>query len=111
MIFKTPSILTRMDIWSPRYKDKHGDLAEPIVLLSQYKVEAASPWVIVNFTKAKHLMGQRYCINRSDAQGCPLDSNTKIPCYAVPLSKLEHWDTVEEVKATVNRLWPIKEGV
>lgn len=106
MIFNRPEILTHMDIWSPRYKDKHGDLAQPVVLLAKYKVDAASPWIIVEFTKAKHLMGQRYCIKRSDAQQHKLDSNTKIPCYAVPLNKFEHWDTVKEVKEKVEELWP-----
>lgn len=95
-----------MDIWSPRYKDKHGDLAEPVVLMARYKVDQASPWIIVDFTKARHLIGQRYCIKRSDAQSCPLDSNTKIPCFAVPLSKLENWDTAKEVKEIVEELWP-----
>ena len=102
MIFNWPERLTHMDIWSPRYKDKHGDLAEPVVLLAQYKVQAASPWIIVNFTKAKHLFGQRYCIRRSEAERCKLDTNTKIPCYAVPLSKFENWDSAQEVRETVN---------
>ena len=102
MIFNKPHVLTRMEIWSPRYKDKHGELAEPIVLLACYKVDAASPWIIIEFTKAKHLMGQRYCVQRSVAQSCKRDSNTKIPCYAVPMSKLEHWDTSEEVKRVID---------
>lgn len=110
VIFSKPHLLTKLDIWSPRYKDKHGDLAEPVVLLAQYKVQQASPWILVDFSKAKHLRGLRFCIKRQDAESCPLDSSTKIPCYAVPLSKFESWDTVQEVKETVNRLWPIKEG-
>lgn len=101
MIFKDPKALTRLEIWSPRYKDKHGDLAEPVVLLAKYKVDASSPWIIIEFTKAKHLKGQRYCVRRLVAQACKLDSNTKIPCYAVPLSRLETWDTVEDIKNTV----------
>ena len=101
MIFNRPHQLTKLDIWSPRYKDKHGELAEPVVLLAQYKVEQASPWIIVNFSKAKHLKGLRHCIKRSSAQSSPLDSNSKIPCYAVPLSKFENWDTVDEVKQTI----------
>lgn len=102
MIFKKPEILTKLEIWSPRYKDKHGDLAEPVVLLAQYKVNAGSPWLLIEFTKAKHLLGQRYCINRSAAQRCKLDSNTKIPCYAVPFSKLRSWDSVEEVNKIID---------
>lgn len=102
MIFKAPHRLTQIDIWSPRYKDKHGGLAEPVVLLAKYKVDAGSPWLIIEFTKAKHLMGQRYCIKRNVAQDCKLDTNTKIPCYAVPLSKFEGWDTVDEVNKLIS---------
>lgn len=101
MIFNKPHLLTRMDIWSPRYKDKHGELAEPVVLLAQYKVNQASTWIIVDFTKAKHLIGQRYCIKRQDAESSPLDSNSKVPCYAVPMSKFERWDTADEIKNTI----------
>lgn len=101
MIFNKPQQLTKIEIWSPRYKDKHGELAQPIVLLAQYKVDAASPWIIVEFTKAKHLLGQRYCIKRSEAQAHKLDSNSKIPCYAVPMSKFESWDSVDDVKQVI----------
>ena len=101
MIFNNPHLLTRLDIWSPRYKDKHGELKQPVVLMAQYKVNQASPWIIIEFTKAKHLMGQRYCIKQSEVQICPLDSNTKIPCYAVPMSKLERWDSSSEVKQLI----------
>lgn len=105
MIFNRPHQLTKIEIWFPRYKDKHGELAEPVVLLAKYKVDQASPWIIIDFTKAHHLKGQRYCIRRTHAQSFPLDSNTKIPCYAVPLSQLENWDTAEEVREIVNKIF------
>lgn len=105
MILKNPHLLTRLEIWFPRYKDK-WNTDESVVLLAKYKVDQASPWILIEFTKAKHLKGQRYCISRATAQTCPLDSNTKIPCYAVPMSRLERWDTVEEVKATAEELFP-----
>ena len=97
MIFNKPYLLTKLDVWAPRYSDAYtGD--DRVALLACYKVDAGSPWILVDFTKAKHLLGQRYCIERSVAQSCKVDSNGKIPCYAVPMSKLEHWDTAEEVK-------------
>lgn len=101
MIFKHPSLLTRLEIWSPRYKDKYGDLAEPVVLLAQYKVANASPWILVEFTKAKHLLGQRYCIRREAAERSIPDTNGKIPCYAVPLSKFEGWDSVADIHKVI----------
>lgn len=106
MIFNKPHILTRMEIWSPRYSDQHKEEGERVALLACYKVDAASPWIIVEFTKAKHLLGQRYCVKREVAQKCPRDTNGKIPMYAVPMSKLEGWDTVSEVKAIANNLFP-----
>lgn len=106
MIVKNPNVLTNLDIWSPRYKDKYGELAEPVVLMAKYKVDAASPVIIVTFSKAKHLMGQRYCIPRHEAQAHKLGSNTKIPCYEIPLSHLYTFNTVDEIKKTVNMLFP-----
>lgn len=69
-----------------------------MALLAKYKVDAASPWILIEFTKAKHLLGQRYCIKRSEAQTYPLVQNGTIDCYEVPMSKLEHWDTTQDVK-------------
>jgi hypothetical protein len=105
VIFKRPDLLTHLDIWAPRYSDKYKEGGEWVALLACYKVDQASPWIIIEFTKAKHLIGQRYCIPRKLAQDCPIDSNSKIRCYAVPLKKMEHWDTVEETKAIVEELF------
>jgi len=109
MIFKNPHILTKIQVWTPRYHDKKDGDGEWIVLLAKYKVDNASPWILVEFTKAKHLMGQRFCIKRSDAQTYRIEKNGKkasaIDCYAVPISKLERWDTVEEVKQIVERIF------
>lgn len=105
MIFKNPSLLTTLDIWTPRYSDQYKD-GERVALLAKYKVDAGSPWIIVKFTKAKHLIGQRYCIKRSDAQQCKLDTNGKIPCYAVPMSKFEHYETVQEINGIIDELFP-----
>lgn len=100
MIFNKPHLLTKLEIWTPRYSDAYKD-GERVALLAKYKVDQASPWILVEFTKAKHLNGQRYCIKRVDAQRCNLDTNGKIPCYAVPMSKFENWDTVQEVKSII----------
>lgn len=94
MIISKPHLCTRIEIWSPRYKDKQGPLTEPVVLIAKYKVHHASSTMIINFTKAKHLIGQHYAITRDKAQSYPEDTNGKIACYAVPLSALESWEAV-----------------
>lgn len=98
MIIHKPHLITRLDIWAPRYSDAYTETDERVALLARYKVDAASPVIIVNFTKAKHLQGQRYCIRKDKAQAYPVDSNGKIPCYAVPMSAFEPWQTAAEVR-------------
>lgn len=106
MIFKNPHLLTHLDVWAPKYSTQYLPEGERVVLLACYKVDNASPWIIIEFTKAKHLIGQRYCVSRKVVRDCVVASNTKIPCYSVQMSKLERWDTVEEVKEIVNKLFP-----
>jgi hypothetical protein len=89
---------TKLDIWAPRYSSKYSDDAEWVALIAQYKVQNASPVIIINFPKAKHLEGQRFCITKQELMRCKLDSNGKIACYAVPMSKFEAWETGAEVR-------------
>ena len=97
MIINKPHLLTKLDIWQPRYSSAYTDTNERVALLAQYKVQQASPVILINFTKAKHLMGQRFCITREAAMRYPVDSNGKIGCYAVPMSAFEQWETAAEV--------------
>lgn len=99
MIFKDLHLVTKLEVWYPRYHDLYSD-GERVALLAKYKVDSGSAWIIVNFTKAKHLAGQRYCIQREKAKTYPIDTNGKIDCYAVPMSALEPWDTADEVIKT-----------
>lgn len=90
---------TVLDIWAPKYSAQYGQYgggSEPVVLLSKRKVDHSSSLIIIKFTKAKHLMGQRYCIFKSKAQSYPVDSNGKIECYAVPMSALDTWEKQSE---------------
>lgn len=100
MIFNNPSRLTKIDIWAPKYSTKHKT-GKWVVLLARYRVDSASPWILIEFTRAKHLKGQRYCVRQRDAQDSPLEDNGKIPCYAVSMDKLESWGTVTEVKEAI----------
>lgn len=96
MIIHKPHLLTKLLIWTPRYSDAHTS-GERVALLARYKVDHASPVILIEFTKAKHLAGQRFCIPREVAQRCAVDSNGKIPCYAVPMNALEPWESAQEV--------------
>lgn len=76
-----------IQIWQPRYKDN-------VCLIATYNVMAGDN--IVYFTKAKHLEGKKYYISGDDIKNCPLDTNGKIECYAVPMSKLQLVKDVEK---------------
>jgi hypothetical protein len=96
MIIKNPHLLTNLDIWTPRYSDAYTT-GDRVALLAKYKVDHASPTILITFTKAKHLAGQRFAIARQKAQSFPLDTNGRITCYAIPMSALEPWETAAEV--------------
>lgn len=96
MIIKEPFMHTKLDIWYPKYSTQYTNLKERVVLLAKYKVDAATPIIIVNFTKAKHLIGQRYAIHKSHAQSFPVVKNGKIEVYEVPMSVLDTWQKEEE---------------
>lgn len=104
MIINKPHLLTKLEIWMPRYSDMYTD-GERVALLACYKVDNASPIILVEFTKAKHLKGQRFCIERKKAQSFRVDNNGKIACYAVPMSAFEGWDTAQEVIEIANLLF------
>lgn len=89
---------TKLDIWYPKYSAQYTDTQDRVVLLSKYKVDHGTPIILINFTKAKHLMGQRYCISRGKAQKYPVESNGKIECYSVPMSALDTWEKASEQK-------------
>lgn len=105
MILKNPKQLTSMEIWAPRYSSAYSETKERVALLACYKVDNATPVILVEFTKAKHLAGQRFCIYRHKAIKYPIDSNGKIPCYAVPMSAFEGYDTVDEIKNIVDNIF------
>ena len=88
---------TILDVWFPRYSSVYTETGERVALLAKYKVEQSTPILIVEFTKAKHLKGQRYAIRRSNVMKFPLDSNGKIPCYAVPMSAFESYSIYGEM--------------
>ncbi len=68
-----------IEIWNPRWWDRK-------VLIAKYKVKDGDNEIV--FTKAKTLKGKTFIISGDDIRKCPLETNGKIPCYAVPLDDL-----------------------
>lgn len=69
-----------IEIWQPRYKDN-------TVLIATYKVE--NGFNQIRFTKARHLANMIFEVNSDVIRSCPVESNGKISCFAVPMSKLQ----------------------
>lgn len=67
-----------LEIRAPRWHDRK-------VLIAKYKVGTHNKII---FTDAPSLEGEFY-LSGSRAQRCPLVSNGKLICYAVPLDDLE----------------------
>ena len=68
-----------IEIFQPRWRDH-------TVLIACYKVKDGDNWI--RFTKTPSMKGTYMC--HSDIiRSCPVDSNGKIRCYAVPLNELK----------------------
>lgn len=98
MIIHKPHLCTKLAVWTPKYSTKYGEYGEPVALLHRGKVDFASPVIIVDFPKAKHLQGQRFCIRKQDAQDHELGSNGKAEMYIIPMSHFDSWETAAEVR-------------
>lgn len=72
-----------IEIWQPRWKDRK-------VLIAKFKVGMHNAIV---FTKSPTLTG-KYYMSGEDIRKYPLDTNGKIPCYAVSLDNLEPLERV-----------------
>ena len=90
---KTP--LNLIDIWLPKYKDR-------TVLVATYKVKEHNKII---FTRAKHLTGKEYYLNRVQAVKYPVVNNGKIACYAIPLDDLEPLEYKEDVAEIAKSLF------
>lgn len=98
-----PHLCTKLPIWAPKYSEKYAKYGEEVVLVHRTKVAYASPVIIIEFTKAKHLLGQRFCIRKDVVMRCDIGSNGAAVdnMYIVPFSKLDTWQTGAEVHALV----------
>jgi len=67
-------------IWNPRWHDR-------VVLIAKYKVSSGENKI--KFTKAATLRDKIFTMSGEDIRSYPLETNGKIPCYAVPLDDLQ----------------------
>jgi len=65
-----------IEIWQPRFKDS-------TVLIAKYKVNKGKNRI--SFTKTKCYQGMVFELEGDDISSYPVETNGKIPCYAVPL--------------------------
>jgi hypothetical protein len=103
MIINKPWLTTDIDIWAPRYKDWSHDKKELVVLIPDYKIQNATPVFRMHFTRAKHLRGLRYCMQRTDALRCPIEqvkskSGIQVPMRVIPLSMFGAWESGAEAR-------------
>lgn len=66
-----------IELWQPRWRDK-------VLLIAKYKVQADNRIV---FTKEKSMPGEYY-LSGETIKKYPVESNGKIPCYAVHMDEL-----------------------
>lgn len=102
MIIKSPHLCTTLDIWQPKYGTQSGGWE---VWLSKFKIRYASPVIIIKFTKAKHLIGQRFAVRRQDVEQSPVGTNGKIQVYRVPFEKLEPYETPADIRNVVEEIF------
>jgi hypothetical protein len=101
MIIQKIHLITKLQVWTPKYNDKSltRPYGEPVALVHKNKLDfAASSVIIVEFPRAKHLQGQRFAIRKQDAQRHAVGSNGKAPMYEIPLSHFEPYETAAEVR-------------
>ena len=66
-----------IEIWQPRYRDR-------VCLVAKYKVSRGANRI--RFTKAKEYAGMEFEVDFENIVSCPVESNGRIDCYAVPLA-------------------------
>jgi hypothetical protein len=84
--------VTVIDLWSPKYFTTRGQRKWEF-WPACYRVEYAStPMIEVVFSKAKHMKGLAFRMNKSDLMQYPRKSNGSINCFAVPM---DDWKPVQ----------------
>ena len=73
-----------IEIWQPRYIDN-------TCLIATFKVVDGEN--LITFTKDKKLKDKVFSVDSSVIRSCPINSNGKIECYAVPMKALHKTET------------------
>lgn len=99
MIINSPHLCTYIEVWAPLYHTKYRKYGEAVALVHRDKVYRSSAVIIINFTRAKHLSGQRFCILREDAMKHEIGTNGAEPdnMYIIPMSHLDGWQSGREI--------------
>lgn len=111
-ILTNTHLLTQQTVFTPRYHDKRDSAGnEWICLIPCYKIDAGTPWQILKFTKAKHLLGRQYCLERAAVQRCEVaiiksKQGTDVRMYEIPEHLWTPYDTVNQIREVVEQLWP-----
>ena len=85
MLISRTKPINKIEIWTPRYRDR-------VILIATYKVKQDN---VIVFTKAKHLPDEYY-LSGETIKRYPVETNGTISCYAVPMSELEVVERVYE---------------
>jgi len=84
--------MNTIEIWAPRFKDVYGEKRSPVVLIAPYKVQPGMNRII--FTKT--MTDKQLLMDGAKIKSYPMESNSKIGCYAVPLKDFEKEDIGQE---------------
>lgn len=105
------ALMTRHEVFTPRYHDKRdSDEKEWVCLIPCYKIRGGSPLQLIDYTRAKHLIGLRYFIKRSEVEQCHVHQvkskqGNMVDMYEIPEHLWHTWETTEELHDTAMELF------
>lgn len=106
MTIANPHHLTKIQIWAPKYSTKYSEEKQWVVWPLKRKVDRATGTILIEFTRAKHLIGRRFCVSKNKLLKCPVRYNGTDYCYEILFSELEEWQTPQEADlAAVNEIF------
>lgn len=102
MILIKHHLCTVHPVWAPKYSEQYNEkYGQHVVLLLKRRVDFGSAIQKVEFTKAKHLVGQRFAIRKSYVQKHDTGTNGAASVYIIPISHFEYWESAAEVAELV----------
>jgi hypothetical protein len=98
-VIKNPHMQQKLEVWAPKYDSTSltQDYGEQVVLIHKGKVfHGESEYILVEFTKAKHLVGLRFAIKRDYAKKHATGTNKKAAMLEIPMSHFKAWESALE---------------